>query len=178
MLIETVNLDPDGSDPIPWSRAAEQLAGLQPAGGRRGPRCWLSTTHPAGRPHVTGAVGHWLDDLLFFVSGPATRKARKLALDPRCTFAISLPDLDLVLERFASRVTDAITLNRVAHGYDARGWPLAGTGNLVTASFWVPSAVPPRWHLYAFTPTVGVGVATAARAGATRWRLSYSSSTP
>jgi hypothetical protein len=33
MLIETVNLDQDGGDPIPWSRAARSLAGLQPAGG-------------------------------------------------------------------------------------------------------------------------------------------------
>ncbi len=176
MLIETVNLDNEGSDPIPWSRATKQLAGVQPAGGPRGPTCWLSTTHRDDSPHVTGVVGHWLDDALFFVSGPATRKARNLAVDPRCTFAISLPDLDLVLEGAATRVTDVTTLDRVARGYDARGWPLVVTGELVTASFWAPSAPPPPWHLYAFTPTAGIGVATAAPAGATRWRFSDSSS--
>lgn len=170
-MTKTVNLDRDGSEPIPWSRATEQLERLQPAGGSRGPTCWLSTTGPDGRPHVTGVVGQWLDNTLFFVSGPTTRKARNLAADPRCTFAISLQDLDLVLEGTAARVTDTGTLDRVADGYGARGWPLKVSGKFVTASFWAPSAPPPPWHLYAFTPITAVGVATAAPGGATHWRF-------
>jgi hypothetical protein len=116
-----------------------------------------------------GVVGHWLDDILFFVSGPRTRKSRNLVADPHCTFAISLPDLDLVLEGVAARVTEAEILARVAKGYADRGWPLEVDGDTVTASFWAPTAPPPPWHLHAFTPSGALGVATAAPAGGTRW---------
>jgi hypothetical protein len=129
----------------------------------------LSTIRPDGRPHLAGVVGHWLDDTLYFVSGPATRKARNLVGDHRCSFAISLPDLDLVLDGTASRVTDPATLARVAQGYTDRGWPLEVDGDMVTATFWAPTAPPPPWHLHAFTPTTALGVATAAPSGATRW---------
>jgi hypothetical protein len=171
VLIETVNLDRSGSEPIRWSRATDQLDRLQPAGGSRGPTCWLSSTRADGRPHVAGVVGHWLDDTLYFVSGPATRKARNLVEEPRCTFAISLPDLDLVLDGTASRVTDTPTLERAATGFDSRGWPLTVVGELVTASFWAPTAPPPPWHLFAFTASTALGVATAGSGGATRWRF-------
>jgi len=106
------------------------------------------------------------------VSGPTTRKGRNLAADGRCSFAISLPNLDLALEGTAARVTDPATLARVAEGFDERGWPLRVDGDVVTAEFWAPSAPPPPWHLFAFTPTTAVGVATAPPpGGATRWRF-------
>jgi len=170
-VIETINLDPQSTEAINWKRATEQLDRLQPAGGSRGPTCWLSTIRPDGSPHVAGVVGHWLEDTLYFVSGPGTRKARNLGANPRCSFAISLPDLDLVLDGAAARVTDPATLKRVAEGYSARGWPLEVDGDLVTASFWAPTAPPPPWHLHAFATTTAVGVATAGPAGATRWRF-------
>src|SRR5581483_3993385 len=100
--MESVNVDPEQSEPIRWERAVSQLDKLEPRGGSSGPTCWLSTTRPDGRPHAAGVVGLWLDDMLYFVSGPATRKSRNLAVDPRCSFAISLPDLDLVLDGAAS----------------------------------------------------------------------------
>lgn len=105
---------------------------------------------PDGRPHDAGVVGYWLQDTLYFVSGPGTRKARNRSADPPCTFAISLPDLDLVLDGAAACVTDPATLRTVAEGYAARGWPLEVNGDLVTASFWAPPAPPPPWHLHAF----------------------------
>ncbi|HLI61434.1 MAG TPA: pyridoxamine 5'-phosphate oxidase family protein [Solirubrobacteraceae bacterium] len=171
-MIESINLDDDASDPIPWSRASAQLDELRPAGGSRGPTCWLSTMNPDGRPHVTGVVGNWVDQTLYFVSGPSTRKARNLRAAPRCSFAISLADLDLVLDGTAARVADRATLTRIAARYAERGWPLEVDGDMVTAPFWAPSAPPPPWHLHAFTPTTALGVATASPGGATRWRLS------
>jgi Pyridoxamine 5'-phosphate oxidase len=147
-----------------------QLDKLEPRGGSGGPTCWPSTTRPDGRPHATGVVGFWLDDMLYFVSGPATRKSRNLAVDPRCSFAISLPDLDLVLDGAASRVTDTATLTRIAALYSDRGWPLTVTDTILSAPFWAPTAPPPPWHLYAFTPTTALGVATSG-AGATRWNF-------
>jgi Pyridoxamine 5'-phosphate oxidase len=168
--VESINLNSEESE-IPWSRAVDQLDKLEPRGGSRGPTCWLTTTRPDGRPHVAGVVGFWVDDTLYFVSGPETRKAQNLARDPRCSFAISLPDLDLVLDGTASRVTDTRTLDQVAQGFAARGWPLEVEGDMVTASFGAPTAPPPPWHLHAFKPRTALGVATAAPGGATRWRF-------
>ena len=170
-MTDSVNVDHEGNELIPWSRAVDQLEALRPAGGYRGPTCWLSTIRPDGAPHVAGVVGHWLDDKLYFVCGPSTRKARNLAADSRCSFAISLPDLDLVLEGTATRVTDRATLERVARRYNERGWPLVVEGESVTAPFWAPTAPSPPWHLFAFIPTTALGVATDAPSGATRWKL-------
>jgi len=169
--MESVNLDSGQSEPMPWSRAVAQLDELEPRGGSGGPTCWLSTARPDGRPHVAGVVGLWLDDTLYFVSGSSTRKSRNLGADPRCSIAISLPDLDLVLDGSASRVTDAGTLARIAEAFAARGWPLSVVGDSLTASFWAPTAPPPPWHLYAFAATTALGVATASSPGATRWRF-------
>jgi hypothetical protein len=88
-----------------------------------------------------------------------------------CSFAISLPDLDLVLDGTATRVTDAQTLVRVAQSFAARGWPLEVAGEDVTASFWAPTAPPPPWHLHRFKPRTALGVATASAGGATRWHF-------
>ena len=168
--MESINLDTAEAE-IPWSRAIDQLDKLEPRGGSRGPTCWLTTTRADGRPHVAGVVGFWSDDTLYFVSGPGTTKARNVARDPRCSFAISLPDLDLVLDGTASRVIDEATLARVAQAFAARGWPLEVDGDVVTASFAAPTAPPPPWHLHAFKPHAALGVATAPPGGATRWRF-------
>jgi len=78
----------------------------------------------------------------YFVSGPTTGKARNLAADGRCSFAISLPNLDLALEGTAVRVTDTAALTRVAEGFDERGWPLRVDGDEVTAEFWARISSP------------------------------------
>jgi hypothetical protein len=168
--MDAINLHPEAPE-IPWSRAVRQLEGLEPRGGSGGPTCWLTTTRADGRPHIAGVVGFWSDNRLHFVSGPGTTKARNLARDPRCSFAISLPDLDLVLDGTASRVTDGQTLDRVARSFAARGWPLEVEGDMVTASFGAPTALAPPWHLYVFTPDRALGVATSGGSGATRWIL-------
>jgi hypothetical protein len=171
-IIESTNLDSEVTEPIPWSRAAVQLEQLRPAGGSRGPTCWLSTIDRDGRPYVTGVVGNWYAETLYFVSGPRTRKVRNLAVDQRCSFAISLPDLDLVLDGTATRVTDSATLTRLAERYTEVGWPLSVDGDVLTAPFWAPTAPAPPWYLHAFTPATALGVATASTGGATRWHFS------
>jgi hypothetical protein len=62
-------------------------------------------------------------------------------------------------------------LIRIAQSFAARGWPLEVEGEVVTASFWAPTAPPPPWHLHRFRPTTALGVATASTGGATRWRF-------
>jgi hypothetical protein len=163
--LEQTNLDIYGHELIPWARALAQLdAGTAT-------RSWLATTRPDGRPHLAGVGALWLEGRLYFTSGAATRKSRNLAVNPHCTVALSLPDLDLVLEGMATRVTDAATLERLAERYAAQGWPATASDGALTAPYSAPSAGPPPWDANALTLMTAVAVATAEPFGATRWRF-------
>jgi hypothetical protein len=163
--MEQKNLDIYGHPPIPWSRAEEQLnAPLGPEG-----RHFLATVRPDGRPHLAGIGAVWVAGRFYFVSGAGTRKSRNIAERPDCVISVNLPDLDLVVEGVARRVTDAPTLERLAALYNAQGWPATVEGDAFTAPYSAPSAGPPPWNLYEFTPTVAFGVAGAEPFGATRW---------
>lgn len=165
--MQQTNLDIYGAAPIPWSRALDQL---QDDAARK--TTWLATVRPDGRPHVAGVGALWVDGTFYFTSGEGTRKSRNLAENPSCVISVSLPDLDLVVEGTAARVTDAATLQRLAERYAAQGWPASvGDGATLTAPYSAPSAGPAPWHLYAVTPITAVGVATAEPYGATRWRF-------
>jgi nitroimidazol reductase NimA-like FMN-containing flavoprotein (pyridoxamine 5'-phosphate oxidase superfamily) len=162
------NLDIYGDAPIPWSRPLEQLKAFE-AGPHNG--MWLSTTRPDGRPHTAGIGGVWQDDRFYFTSGPGTRKSRNLAENPNCTMSLSLPDMDVVAEGTAARVTDEATLERLAERYRSGGWPASVKDGALTAEYSAPSAGPPPWHLYELKPIVVFGVATEEPFGAMRWRL-------
>ena len=101
--VEVTNLDRYGSAALPWSRPRDRLAG-EPAG----PEIpfFLGTSRPDGRPHAAGIGALWFDGDLYFTSGPATRKARNLAVNPACTISVRLEGIDLILEGEAHRVTD------------------------------------------------------------------------
>src|SRR5258708_21455274 len=141
------NLDIYGDELIPWSRAVEQLE----AGSAKS--FWLATVRPDGRPHVAGVGGLWVDGKLYFTSGPQTRKSRNLAQNPACVLSVSLPNLDLVIEGTAARVTDAATLQHLAQRYAAQGWPARVSDGALTAEYSAPSAGPAPWDLYSLTPT-------------------------
>jgi Pyridoxamine 5'-phosphate oxidase len=162
------NLDIYGSDPIPWSRPSAQLNGFVADPGKT---TWLSTSRPDGRPHTAGVGAVWLDDRFYFTSGPGTRKSRNLDENANCVISLSLPDIDLVVEGTAARVTDEATLQRLAKRYAESGWPARVKDGALTAEFSAPSAGPPPWYLYEMSPTVAFGVATAEPYGATRWRF-------
>jgi hypothetical protein len=164
---ETRNLDRYGSPALEWSRARDALA--TPAT----PEVthFLGTCRPDGTPHAAGVGAQWWDGDLYFTTGPAARKARDLAVNPRCTISVRLPGIDLVLDGTASRVTDPRTLEQIAAGYRASGWPAQVDGDALTAPFSAPSAGPPPWQVYRFTFHTVVGVAGAEPYGATRWRF-------
>ena len=130
---------------------------------------FLSTVSPGGRPHSAGVGAAWVAGALYFTSGPDVRKSRHLAANPACSVAVRLSGIDLVLEGAAHRVTDAATLDRVTAAYRDSGWPVTVEGDGLTAPFTAPSAGPPPWHLYRFTPDTAFGIATAEPHGATRW---------
>jgi hypothetical protein len=166
--VEITNLDRYGFPALPWSRPRDLLAARQSESGLT---FFLGTSRPDGRPHAAGIGALWLDGDIYFTSGPATRKARNLAANPRCTISARLDGIDLVLEGQATRVTDRPTLEQVAGLYRDAGWPAEVDGDAFTAPFSAPSAGPPPWHLYRFTFDRAFGVATAEPYGATRWRF-------
>jgi hypothetical protein len=170
--MQTKNLDIYGSDPIPWSRALDQLPAKDGAGEDAPPRTtWLSTVSPDGQPHTTGVGALWLDDRFFFTSGPKTRKSQNLATNPNCAIAVALDDLDLVVEGIATKVTDEATLERLAEAFRAQGWPATVSDGALTAEYSAPSAGSPPWYLYEVTAKAAFGVATKEPFGATRWRF-------
>src|SRR5262245_62678395 len=83
--ISTRNLDRYGSAALPWSRPRDILATDTP---KEDLTFFVSTVRPDGRPHSAGVGATWLDNVLYFVSGPATRRARNLALNPACTASL------------------------------------------------------------------------------------------
>jgi len=165
--METKNLDIYGHEPIPWSRARDALAAS------RGPGVtfFLGTVRPDGTPHAAGVGAVWVQDALWFVTGPRTRKARNLAASPACTISGRLAGIDVVLEGRAERVADAGTLERLAAVYRESGWPAQVEGDAFTAPYSAPSAGPPPWHLHRLLLRTAFGVATAEPYGATRWRF-------
>lgn len=165
----TRNLDSYGHDALEWSRARERLAADSPT---PDVTFFLATVRPDGRPHSTGVGALWVDDTLYVVSGPDTRKSRNLAANPSCSVAVRLKGLDLTLEGEAHRITDQSTLEQVAHAYRDSGWPAEAVEGAVTAPFSAPSAGPGPWWVYRLTVHTAFAVATEEPHGATAWDFS------
>jgi pyridoxamine 5'-phosphate oxidase-like protein len=165
--METTNLDIYGHDALEWSRVADALTAS------RGPDVtfFLGTVRPDGGPHAAGIGALWVDETIWFVTGPDTRKARNLAGNPACTLSARLPGIDVVLEGRAERIADAGTLEHLAAAYREAGWPARVDGDAFTAPYSAPSAGRPPWHLYRFTHGTAFAVATAEPYGATRWHF-------
>ncbi|MFC4853145.1 pyridoxamine 5'-phosphate oxidase family protein [Actinophytocola glycyrrhizae] len=168
--ISTTNLDRYGSAPLPWSRACDVLETDTPTADLT---FFVSTVRPDGRPHSAGVGAVWVDGALYFKSGPGTRRARNLAVNPACTVSTRLRGLDLVMEGEAHRVTDPATLERVVAVYRTGGWPVEVEGDALTAPFSAPSAGPAPWHLYRLTLHTAFGVAGAEPHGASRWDFAH-----
>ena len=175
MTITRRNLDGYGVPPIEWSRVKAVLDGrLTQAPDTGGPRrhtVWLTTINPDGSPHVmaVGVVqcgGSW-----YFTSGPATRKSRNLARDPRCVVSVATDPFDLVIEGAAERVSDAGELSAVAQTYVRDGWPAQVAGDAFTAEFSAPSAGPPPWYVYRVKPSTVFALGTSEPFGATKFQL-------
>ena len=170
--IEVRNLDIYGHQALPWRQARDAIAGSfgPNAPSEQYSAATLGTVRPDGRPHAALVGAIWVDDTLYFVSGPGTRKSRNLDANPNCTFALQASGMDVVLEGVASRVTDAETLERLAASYRVNGWPVKVDGDAFTAEYSAPSAGHPPWYLYRLTIQTAFGVG-GEPAGATRWRF-------
>ncbi|MEV0603567.1 pyridoxamine 5'-phosphate oxidase family protein [Streptomyces sp. NPDC050315] len=102
--------------PTSWAEARDRLAAAE--------IFWLSTVRPEGRPHVTPLIAVWLDDALYFSTGPEERKARNLAANPCCTLTTGSnalnEGLDLVVEGEAVEVHDEALLRRLADAHETK----------------------------------------------------------
>lgn len=169
------NLDGYGTPPIEWSRVSEVLdSELTQAPGTGGPgrhTTWLTTTNPDGTPHVVPLGALPVDGVWYFTSGPSTRKSKNLDRDPRCVISVATDPFDLVMEGRGERVTDRDVLERVVTVFNAGGWPARVEDDAFTAEFSAPSAGPPPWYLYRFSPRTVFAFGTAEPYGATRFDL-------
>lgn len=175
MNITSKNLDGYGTPPIPWEKVRDTLTSditqAPETGGPNRHTTWLTTINPNGTPHVTPVGSIQLDGVWYFTSGPATRKSRNIAADPRCVVSVATHPFDLVIEGTADRVTDAGELRTVAEGYQKDGWPAQVDGDAVTADYSAPSAGPAPWHVYRVRPTTVFAFGTAEPYGATRFEI-------
>jgi nitroimidazol reductase NimA-like FMN-containing flavoprotein (pyridoxamine 5'-phosphate oxidase superfamily) len=164
--------------PLAWERALERLEkewkvqAPPEMGGDAYPHThWLATTRPDGRPHVVPIGAVWDQGHFYFSAGDGTRKAKNLAQNPNCVMSLAAKDLDIVLEGEAKKVTDEAKLRHLAEVFASGGWAPTVKDGAFHHEFSAPSAGPPPWYVYEFTPKTVFGVATAEPYGATRWRL-------
>ncbi|MCI0395764.1 MAG: pyridoxamine 5'-phosphate oxidase family protein [Chloroflexi bacterium] len=101
-----------GQGLLPWSWATERLA--------RALNYWIATTRPDGQPHMTPVWGVWLDDTFYFSTGRRSRKARNLAVNPRCVVCPEHADDPVILEGVAERVTNPALLRQVADAFSQK----------------------------------------------------------
>ena len=84
----------EGAEATTWADGRDRVAAAT--------LWWLTTVRPDGRPHVTPLLAVWLEDTLFFCTGPTERKARNLANSSHCVMTTGCnaydEGFDLVLE--------------------------------------------------------------------------------
>lgn len=159
--------------PLDWEDVRQTLEShLTQAPGTGGPdhhSFWLSTVDADGRPHVTAVGAFWVAGHYYFSGGAGSRKIRNIERDPRCAFGVAIHGYDVALEGRAVRVTDEGQLQRLAEVFAEGGWaPTVADGGF-THDYSAPSAGPPPWFVYEFTPEDAYAVMTREPGGATRW---------
>ncbi len=157
--------------PLDWDDVRGRLEATRDAGIREAGHhtFWLSSCDADGRPHMTAVAAFWVDGHYYFCGGPRSRKIRNIERDPRCGFGVALEGYDVALEGRAVRVTDEAHLQRLAGVFSGSGWaPTVADGGF-THQFRAPSAGPPPWYVYQFTPQDAYAVMTTEPGGATHW---------
>ena len=96
----------------PWSWALERLENSH--------NYWVATARPDGRPHLMLVWGIWWQDAFWFSTGPRTRKAKNLAVNPRCVIGTEKADEAVILEGQALEVTDRAAWKQLAAIYNRK----------------------------------------------------------
>ncbi len=109
-----------GGEMLTWSWATEHLVHAH--------NYWIATTRLDGQPHMMPVWGVWLDETFYFSTGRQSRKARNLAVNPRCVVCPEHADEAVIVEGSAEQVSDPALLRRVADAYSAKyQWPIEPT---------------------------------------------------
>jgi general stress protein 26 len=114
MTEPVTELDPRFSDPetvaTSWDQTRRTLEGAE--------LFWISTVRSGGLPHVTPLVAVWLDEAIYFCTGPTEQKAVNLSRNPHVILMTGCNDwergLDVVVEGDAVQITDDHLLERLA----------------------------------------------------------------
>lgn len=116
--LDTRFSDP-GTSPTSWEQTVETIAGAQ--------LFWISSTPADGRPHVSPLVAVWVDDSLYFATGPSEQKAINLRANPEVVLTTGVNSWDEGLD-----VVDAGTARRVVGRDDlvrlAQAWAVKWDG--------------------------------------------------
>ena len=110
-------LDPRFSDPdavaTEWEETRRALEAAE--------LFWISTVRADGRPHVTPLVAVWVDDAIYFATGPDEQKAVNLRTNRNVILTTGCNDwergVDIVVEGEANPVTDETLLERLAEAW-------------------------------------------------------------
>lgn len=131
---------------------------------------WLSTVQPDGHPHATPLIAVWLDDALYFCTGPAERKAKNVDRNNHCVLTTGCNtfshELDLVLEGDAVRVRDDAMRQRLADRYAEKyeGWHFTVRNGAFVGDGG-------EALVYEVKPVTIFGFAKGTTFGQTRWRF-------
>ena len=137
-------LDPRFSDPeaVPtsWEETRRALESAQLS--------WLTTVRRDGRPHVTPLVAVWLDDALYFTTGPEEQKAVNIEHNRHVAVTTGCNEwergMDVVVEGEAARVSDhsllEVLVDAWAEKWDGR-WDYKVGGNGFTQANGGPTLV-------------------------------------
>ena len=105
-----------GASATPWAEVRQALESAETS--------WVTTVRSDGRPHVTPLVTVWLDDALYFCTGPTEQKAVNLRANQNVVLTTGCNTwnrgLDVVVEGTAERVTDQEKLARLAQAWRTR----------------------------------------------------------
>jgi nitroimidazol reductase NimA-like FMN-containing flavoprotein (pyridoxamine 5'-phosphate oxidase superfamily) len=154
----------DHPAPTAWPEALRRLDA--------GTWYWLATTRASGAPHVRPVLAVWRDETGYFVSGAASRKARNLVHDARCTLTVAVEDAHLVVEGTASVVRDEAILRAVADAYVTKyQWRVEVEDGAFIADYGAPTAGPPPYHVYRLEADTVYGFGTNETWSPTRWRF-------
>src|SRR3954462_8766407 len=128
-----IELDPRFSKPnavaTDWEETRRVLEGAE--------LFWISTVRADGRPHVTPLVAVWLDDAIYFATGPDEQKAANLRTNPNVILTTGCNEwergLDVVVEGEAVQVMDE-TFSSVSQRRGRRSGTGAGATRCTTAA--------------------------------------------
>jgi hypothetical protein len=96
----------------PWQWALERL--------EKSHNYWIATARPDGRPHLMVVWGIWWQDAFWFSTGPATRKAKNIAAEPRVVIGTEKADEAAIVEGVAVEIKDRSIWKQFAQIYNVK----------------------------------------------------------